>query len=251
MHRRQRHLNPASAGAPVALDARFIAGQADNTTLQTWSSRPGASITASQSTAGSRPTYRSSSMNGQPALVFDGADDCYDLSSAALSLTKDATGIVAMCVHQCVTVTDAVGYTLFMSSGGSAGSSRFSIRPVDTSTMRVAGSFRRTDGDSNVITAQAGSPANPSIARITADYAGGFGRCAVNAGTERSVAFSSGAGPGPTNDSLVARIGGASTAAQRSNLRVGIMVIMTPAPSTSLLKRIRHHMAYSYKITSQ
>jgi len=250
MHRRNRHLNPAQAGAPIALDARFITGQADNTTLQTWASRPVASITASQSTAGSRPTYRNPSINGQPALVFDGTDDCYDLGASALALPNGATGITALCVHQCTATTDAVQYSIFMSSGTSAGASRFSIRPVDTSTMRVLGSFRRLDADSNVVTANAGSPANPSIASITSDYAGGTGSCSVNGGTAQSVAFSSGAGVGPATDSLVARVGGASTSAQRLAGKIAALVVITPNPSASLVKRIRHHLAFSFKIAS-
>lgn len=251
MHRRSRHINPAQAGAQVALDARFITGQADNTTLQTWTSRAVATITASQSTVGSRPTYRNPSINGQPALVFDGSDDCYDFGAAALALTNGANSISALCVGQVTLAVDAVEYFLFISSGSSSGASRFSMRPVDTSTLRVAGSFRRLDGDSNVITAQAGSPSNPCVSRIASDYTSGTGACSVNGGTAQSVAFSSGAGAGPSTDSLVARIGGASTSSQRLNGKISMVAIIKPSPSTSLLKRIRHHMAYSYKITSQ
>ena len=251
MHRRQRHLNPANAGAPVALDARFIAGQADNTTLQTWSSRPGALLDASQSTSGQRPIYRNPSINGQPTLVFDGSDDSLEFSGAALALTNGATGISALCVCQNSSIIDAVEYAFFTSNGLSATSNRFSIRLADASLQRTSASVRRTDADSNVVTSSSGSSANPIIATIASDYAGGSASCSVNGETLKTVAFSSGGGAGPATNALNMRIGAANSTTGRLAGKVSALAIMTPAPSASLLKRIRHHMAYSYKITSQ
>ena len=251
MHRRSRHINPAQAGAQIALDARFISGQADNTTLETWTTRAVASLSATQVTSGQRPTYRNPSINGQPALVFDGVDDSLEFSGAALALTTGATSITALMVCQSTSVTDAVEYAFFTSHNGSATSNRFSARLVDTSIQRVAASVRRLDGDSNVVTSTAGSPVNPCIVRIASDYAGGSASCGINGGAATTIAFSSGGGSGPAANSLNMRIGAANSTTGRLVGKFSMLFVIKPTPSLSLIKRIRHHMAYSYKITSQ
>lgn len=72
MRGRIRHLNPASAGATVALDARFLSGFADGDAVGTWTGRGGSSPTASGS---NRPTYKTNILNGQPVVRFDGVND--------------------------------------------------------------------------------------------------------------------------------------------------------------------------------
>ncbi len=250
MHRRNRHLNPAQAGAQIALDARFITGQADNTTLETWTSRPVAALNATQATSGQRPTYRNPSINGQPALVFDGSDDSLEFSGSALALTNGATGITALCVCQSTSVVDAIQYPFFTSNGLSATANRFSIRTVDTSIQRTTASVRRTDADTNVVTTTAGSSANPIIAAISSDYAGGSASCSVNGGTPTTVAFSSGGGVGPATNALNMRVGAVNSTTGRLTGRVAALVVITPNPSASLVKRIRHHLAFSFKIAS-
>lgn len=251
MHRRSRHLNPAQAGAQIALDARFITGQADNTTLQTWPSRAVASITASQSTSAQRPTYRNPSINGQPALVFDGSDDNYDLSASALSLTNGAASITALILCQNTSVTDAIEYAFFTSSGSSATANRFSARLVDTSIQRVTGSFRSVDGDTNVVTSNAGSPTNPCIVRIASDYPSSTSSSGMNGGTATTVSHSPAAGVSPSTNSLSSKIGAVNSTTGRLVGKVAMLIVAKPTPSLSLVKRLRHHMAYSYKITSQ
>lgn len=250
MHRRSRHLNPAHAGAQIVLDARFITGQADNTTLQTWNSRAVASINASQGTSAQRPTYRNPSINGQPALVFDGSDDNIPLASGALPLTNGATSITALMVCQATAIVDAIGYAFFTSSGASSSNNRFSARLIDTSIQRVTASVRRLDADTNVVTTNAGSASSPAVVRIASDYANNVASSEVNGGTPTTVAFSSGGGSGPASDSLNMNIGAVNSATGRLTGKVAMLVVIKPTPSLSLVKRLRHHMAYSYKIAS-
>jgi len=250
MHRRQRHLNPAQAGAQIALDARFITGQADNTTLQTWTSRAVASLNAAQSTLAQRPTYRNPSINGQPALVFDGSDDNMEFSGAALGLTNGAASITALMVCQNTSVVDAVEYAYYTSSIN-ATSNRFSSRLVDTSAQRVTGSFRSIDADTNVVTSSAGSSANPCIVRIASNYSGNLFSSGVNGGTATTVAPSPSAGLSPATDSANTRIGAVNSTNGRLAGKFAMLFVIKPTPSLSLVKRIRHHMAYSYKIISQ
>ena len=251
MHRRNRHLNPAQAGAQIALDARYITGQADNTTLQTWTSRSVASLNAAQATSGQRPTYRNPSINGQPALVFDGSDDNMEFSGDALALTNGASSITALMVCQNTGAGDSLQYGYFTSNGLVSTSNRFSSRLVDGSIQRVTGSFRSVDSDTNVVTANAGSPANPCIVSIAANYSGNVFSSGVNGATATTVSPSPAAGLSPATNSVNTRIGAANSTTGRLVGKVAMLFVMKPSPSTSLMKRIRHHMAFSYKIASQ
>lgn len=74
MGRRCRHLNPKNMGAIQSVDARYIQGLSNGTTVSTWSDRC-ASLDFTQPTASSQPTYTTGSLNGQPSLRFDGTND--------------------------------------------------------------------------------------------------------------------------------------------------------------------------------
>lgn len=80
LNRRHRHFNPATAGAVLSLDARTITGLADGDAVETWSGRPGSTATVAQSTAGSRPVFKVSILNGNPVVRLDGTDDFFNVS---------------------------------------------------------------------------------------------------------------------------------------------------------------------------
>lgn len=246
-NRRQRHLNPASAGAILALDARYITGSANNTTVQTWNSRPIATVSASQATSGSRANYLDSTINGMPGLVFDGSDDFYDVSD--LSMTANRTSIWAMVVGMCTSVVDLTEYGLFNSSGTSASNNRFSQRIVQVA-QAFSGSFRRLDTDSNVTTTDNDDTNIPVVGIISSDFTNNVASSETNGGTATTVAFSSGGGSGPTTNPLVSRVGAASAILGRLNGKLGQVLFIPTLPSASLAKRLRHCAAYSFKITS-
>lgn len=73
-HRRQRHLNPASAGAVMAFDARFVTGLSSGSPVDTWASRRPATVDATASDT-ARPLWTAGLQGGQPGMVFDGSND--------------------------------------------------------------------------------------------------------------------------------------------------------------------------------
>lgn len=75
MRARQRHLNPSSAGAIVALDSRFISGLNDGDAVSSWNGRSGTSNNATQSNPTQCPLYRVNVQGGQPVVRFDGSND--------------------------------------------------------------------------------------------------------------------------------------------------------------------------------
>lgn len=67
---------PASiAGLQLWLDASQIAGLNDGDAVATWSDVSGNAQHATQATASKRPLYKTSILNGQPVVRFDGVDD--------------------------------------------------------------------------------------------------------------------------------------------------------------------------------
>lgn len=248
-HRRNRHLNPASAGATMVLDARFITGASNNTTVQTWNSRPIATISASQSTSGSRALYLDSTINGMPGMVFDGSDDYYEVSD--LSMTANKSAMWSLVVGVCSTIGDAIQYGLFTSSGTASGGNRFSQRLADASNQRFTASLRRLDADSNVVTSTAGATTSPMVGIVSSDFTNNVGSSSRNGGTATTVAYSSGGGSGPTTNALVSRIGAVTNISGRLNGKLGQVLFMPTLPSASLAKRLRHCAAFSFKIISQ
>ena len=71
------------------LDASQITGLSDGDPVTTWTDMSGNSRNATQGTASLKPTYRTSVVNGQPGVRFDGTDDA--MTIASLPIPSDAT----------------------------------------------------------------------------------------------------------------------------------------------------------------
>jgi hypothetical protein len=81
------HFNPANAGAVVALDARFLTGLADGDGVATWAGRPGTSVSPTSVGGAQRPVYKTSVVNGQPAVRFDGVQNCMSYNAVLTDLS--------------------------------------------------------------------------------------------------------------------------------------------------------------------
>ena len=96
MRARQRHFNPAHAGATAAFDARFGIAVADNAAVDTWSNRTGTND-ATQATSTRRPTFKATGgSNNTPALLFDGTTDTLGHS---ISLTTAPALVMSVAVR--------------------------------------------------------------------------------------------------------------------------------------------------------
>ena len=90
MRARQRHFNPAHAGATLALDARYI-DQANDSEVSTWSALPRSSFSLSQSTANRRPLLKLAAVNGQNTVRLDGSNDV--MTCGRIATTSNFTTI--------------------------------------------------------------------------------------------------------------------------------------------------------------
>lgn len=94
MRARQRHFNPGSAGAVLALDSRFITGLSDGDPVSTWIDRSGRGNNITQ-TSTARPTYKIAQQSGQPVIRFDGLDDSMINTSTSLVTAGSSWGLIA------------------------------------------------------------------------------------------------------------------------------------------------------------
>lgn len=94
MHRRARHLNPRFLGATLFLDARYITGLSDGNSIATWPDKGPNAWDASQATATSQPTYKTSIQGGNPVARFDGGDNIFRVQN----LTPGQQGVLTMIV---------------------------------------------------------------------------------------------------------------------------------------------------------
>lgn len=85
---------PAPQSVPnlaLWLDASALAGLGDGAPVSSWNDRSGQGHHATQATAASRPTLRTTALNGMPAVRFDGSDDFLALTGAVVSGAQPRT----------------------------------------------------------------------------------------------------------------------------------------------------------------
>ena len=249
-NRRVRHLNPAQCGAQIALDARFITGVADGAALGTWNGRANTTISATQGVAAHQPTYRASSINGRPAVEFDGTDDNMGLGAGAQALTNNvaSVSITAVAVNG-GTGADATQYVVFLSAGASTNPrATLSARFGSSDDVRAQG--RRLDADSSRNTVSAGASTAACIMTARHDFSANSMTAGLNGLFTSAQTYASGAGNTSATNSNVTNIGALNSAGSRLAGRIAAVVIAVPMFSDSLSKRIRQSLGFSYRIAT-
>ena len=84
MRARQRHFNPGSAGAVLALDSRFISGINNGNLVSTWLDRSPNMRNLTQATSAARPTYYANTLGGQPVVTFNGTTNFMSSSDSGM-----------------------------------------------------------------------------------------------------------------------------------------------------------------------
>ncbi len=231
------------------MDARFISA-ADNSSLATWSPRKNAQYGASASGT-AQPTFKAVSINGLPAVQFDGTSDCMDFDSGVLALPNSASGLLIIAVAVCDNAAaDATQNAVFFSSGTANSSTRMAMRAATSNTAALSGSGRRLDADTLVGSTSITGATTPGVWQAYADWTAGSLNVRLNGGTAVTVSYSSGGGNCSPTNSVVAKLGGQSTSTGRLSGRIGAVAIGSPLLAQPVRMRIRQHLGYSFKIAT-
>lgn len=232
MRARHRHFSCKAAGAVVSYDARYLT-DSDGTALQTWPDRSG-TYNATEATSTKRPIVRTGAngINGQSALDFDGIDD--DLQAANVPLNTYIT--VVVCVGGFASAKQ-----FFIEHGPNASSSDGFYFYGD---QVGAWAFRRT---TNIY---GGNVANwfGQVAAIGSLRNSGTAAYRKNGGSNLSNA--GGAGTMPANTSLTSALNICSRnrTSVFSDGLLGTLQIYNGSATDSMLRRLEHASAFSFKI---
>ena len=140
----------------------------DYTSMRIWKDKSGNGYDATQTTSASRPTYRTSQVNGKPTIQFDGTDDHLHLASGSLGILRNVSGATVFVVAKYS--TDLTQQSIFwFSNGTGAGQTRLQFRKSATNTFSVVG--RRLDADTaQVVTSTTTNIGNYIVQSVRVDY---------------------------------------------------------------------------------
>jgi hypothetical protein len=248
MRARQRHLNPAHAGAGIVLDSRFI-NQADGSSVITWTDRSPNGRNATQSTAASQPTFETNELNGNPVVSFDGSNDILSLTSVASDYLNNVGygAIVAVVKDRSPTTGDNDHQVMYFSRNGSASQFRFGLGTRGGGLNVFRAGARRLDADA-FTGASVTSNSNYNILTAVGNFSDGTIALQVNNKQEASANLPSSGNTSATNSDAVA-IGGVSGADFGDNpMNAALLLAFNASLSAALLNRIHRSAAFSFKI---
>jgi hypothetical protein len=232
MRARHRHFTHKAAGAVVAYDARYLT-ESDGTALQTWTDRTGG-YNAAEDTSTKRPLVKTGTngINGMTALQFDGTND--DLQAASVPLNTFITLVV------CGKFTTAKPFFFEHSSDTTPNSGFYFYGSNGNSWEFYRGTNLHSASGS---TGWFGS--SNAIGSLRYDGSGNYRKDGGTALANNTVSGSS-----RTNSSVTDAFNICSrnrTAVFGEGL-LGTLAIYDGAASDSMLKRLEHAAAYSFKI---
>ena len=237
MRARQRHLNAKAAGAAIVLDSRYITGLNNNDARTTWSDRSGNGYDMTQAITANKPIYKTNQISGQPLLTFDGSNDFLSTPNAL-----DWTAFVA------VVKTSSLG-------------TNKAILGAPQSTGNVGAYYIKTGNPARTTTWERYNTAG--VSGITTGGLLPSGSAAIFSGSRSNSALKVGVngvyGTDTTHTSVTSSIIspsylGASwyafntTDQWEGDIAMVLGLTTTIRPEDSIMKRLHHHAAYSFKI---
>lgn len=221
MHRRARHINPVQFATPATC-ALYAGGQAyaEGAAVDTWSSRAGLTFSVTAAAGVNRPTYRTASFNGQPAMEFNGSANRMEVTSSinpqtVISVTKADTSSGVRAVFR---QESTFLFHRFVNS--------------NLQSHQFSGGF-----DSQTAT----TPTNTLICESI------FGASLVSQFIN-GVAGNTDAGTYSTPGSGTVVVGGTIGFSEFFDGLIAVIVTFPTALPTPQQKRIRHSLGYLYKI---
>lgn len=232
MRARHRHFSHKAAGAVVAYDGRYLT-ESDGTALQTWTDRAG-SYNATEATSTKRPLVktRTNGINGQTGVRFDGTDD--DLQAASVPLNTFITFVM------CGQFTNAKGLFVEHSATSNTNDGFYFYSSGGSAWNFYRSGLHGAPGVTNWFGTSVG---------IGSLRYNGSGKYRLNGGADLSNGNIYGSAR--TNSSVTTNLNICSRnrASVFTDGIVGSIAIYDGSASDSMLKRLEHAAAYSFKIS--
>jgi hypothetical protein len=251
MRARQRHFNARDCDAALCLDARFITGLSDGNAVSTWSDRSRNAADATQ-TGANRPEYKEAIQGGQPVVRFDGTDDFFPMTTPLADVFRNKSYgiVVATAKDRTPTAGRAQHFIFGASIGSAAGTVRSVLRTRRTGNNDFQSQARRLDADSGSSAALSPSDANWHIFAAEHDWTSNINRLRVEFTSRATATYSSGGGSTSNTASANVEIGSSNNGptTNAAPIDLGQLVVLNTATTESLVKRLHHAAAFSFKI---
>jgi hypothetical protein len=245
MRARQRHLNQRDTGAGLVFDARYITDIGNNAPLSTWSDRSRNAWNATQSGV-ARPTYLANDLSGNAAVSF--SQQQMPVSSSANGYFQNKSNGSIFCVAKSTSAGGETNHWIFgFATAAGAAQPRVVVQTKRSTTQTFHFAARRLDADGLTIINSTIPSTNYSIVDCEADWANGLAYLAVN-GSSSNTSFAS-SGSTSNTASLGGGFGGSTNTASRINGNIAFATAFNEAITPALRKRLRHSVAYSFKLS--
>ena len=251
MRLRNRHFNARDCDAALCLDARFINGLSDGSAVSTWSDRSRNAADAVQSNATNQPEYKTSIQGGQPIVRFDGTDDFFPMTTPLADVFKNKDyGIVIATAKDRNPTGGAASHFLFYSTTTSSTGARLLLNTRFASSNIFQSRCRRLDSDSVSNATVSPNDSNWHILTSEQEWSNNINRLRIEFTSLATATYSSGGGSTSNTASANVEIGSGynNTAINASPIDLGQIVILNIAITESLVKRLHHAAAFSFKI---
>jgi hypothetical protein len=250
MRARQRHFNARDCDAALCLDARFITGLSDGNAVSTWSDRSRNAADATQ-TGANRPEYKEAIQGGQPVVRFDGTDDFFPMTTPLADVFRNkGYGITIATAQDRTPTAGRTQHFIFWASTSTAGSSRSLLRTRRSGFNDFQAGVRRLDNDSASSASLSPNDSNWHIFAAEHDWTNNVNRLRIEFTSRSTSTYSSGGGLTSNTASANVEIGSGANdfGTNAAPLDLGQLVVLNAPTTESLVKRLHHAAAFSFKI---
>jgi hypothetical protein len=233
------------------LDARFISGLSDADPVSTWADRSRNAADATQ-TGTTRPEYKKDIQGGQPVVRFDGVDDTFPMTTPLADVFRNkGYGIVIATAKDRTPTAGRGQHSVFVVSGSVSGFNRSLLSTRDNVANRFRSLSRRVDGEAATSALLSPSDANWHIFATEHDWTNNINRLRVEFTSQATSTYVSGGGL--TSDTASADVaigvGNNNPTVNAAPIDLGQLVVLNNAATESLVKRLHHAAAFSFKIS--
>jgi hypothetical protein len=251
MRARQRHFNARDCDAALCLDARFITGLSDGSAVSTWSDRSRNAANATQ-TGANRPEYKEAIQGGQPVVRFDGTDDFFPMTTplAAVFQNKSYGIVIATAKDRNPTAAPQTHMVFWSDNSQNLGFARYSLVTKILNLNRFDSRSRRLDADSISAASLSPNDSNWHILASEQEWSNNTNRLRIEFTSRATATYSSGGGSTSNTASASVSIGSITgfVANNAAPIDLAQLVVLNTATTESLVKRLHHAAAFSFKI---